>query len=237
MKKNKNETKKEGIKKMRKINKGTAVKIMSMGLAVAIAAGSIVNYNVNAKASVKNETALECSANESMFTQEEYNMIEEYMVFDETTSSYVYEKELENVVSNEELAEIENILEETNETVRCFDLKSEEVVVVDATNCNEIKQGNNVTRIKYKEGKDKVETHWYGLKVFLSKKTVRRIGTGATIGGIWIPEPIVSKVVATLGVVASTCPGGVWFVINPLLLANPVLSSIAFATGKTAGFQ
>ena len=47
----------------------------------------------------------------------------------------------------------------------------------------------------------------------------------------------ISKVVATLGVVASACPGGIWFVINPVLLANPVLSSLAIISGKTAGFQ
>jgi hypothetical protein len=63
----------------------------------------------------------------------------------------------------------------------------------------------------FTEGVTKVEAHWWGISVYLSKTTVQAIGGGIAIGGIWIPEPVVSKVLATLGVVVALCPGGIAF--------------------------
>lgn len=48
-------------------------------------------------------------------------------------------------------------------------------------------------------------------------ESLNTIGAGITIGCIWIPEPFVSKVLATVGAVISMSPGGVVFNSSPHL--------------------
>lgn len=45
----------------------------------------------------------------------------------------------------------------------------------------------------------------------------RGLVLGVAIGGIWLPEPLVSKVVATLGAATSALPGGIVFNSSPHL--------------------
>lgn len=77
----------------------------------------------------------------------------------------------------------------------------------------------------FAEGKNDVEYHWWGARIYLSKTTVNAVGAGMTIGGLWIPEPLLSKVFATLGVVVGLSPHGVQFDINawavPLMASSP----------------
>ena len=40
------------------------------------------------------------------------------------------------------------------------------------------------------------------------------MGRGVTIAGIWIPNALASKIVSTMGVAYSTCPGGIVFDYN-----------------------
>lgn len=61
----------------------------------------------------------------------------------------------------------------------------------------------------YQEGETRVQVNNWGVEVYLSKSTVQLIGGGVSLGGIWIPEPVVSKVLASAGVVVSMCPGGI----------------------------
>ena len=67
------------------------------------------------------------------------------------------------------------------------------------------------------QGVDKVEVYWWGVRVWISGPTLRTIGAGVSIGGIWIPEPLISKVVATLGVLIATSSGGIVFNSSPHL--------------------
>lgn len=36
------------------------------------------------------------------------------------------------------------------------------------------------------------------------------MGAGASIAGVWIPHPVVKGIAATLGIVVSNAPGGIW---------------------------
>lgn len=75
-----------------------------------------------------------------------------------------------------------------------------------------------VNRATFIDGVTKVEAHWYGFRVWLSKDTVRGIGGGVGIGALWIPEPLVSKILASLGgAVAAFAPGGVVFNYTPVI--------------------
>ena len=60
-------------------------------------------------------------------------------------------------------------------------------------------------------GVNAVQFFWWGMRIFLSADTVRVIGAGVAIAGIWIPLPVVNKVVATLGVAISLINRGIWF--------------------------
>lgn len=76
---------------------------------------------------------------------------------------------------------------------------------------------NNLVSIaarKYKQGVTKIKFRWNYARVYLSKTAVKNIGSGMSLGGIWIPHPIVKTACATLGVVVSRCPGGIWFEYN-----------------------
>ncbi len=78
----------------------------------------------------------------------------------------------------------------------------------------------SVTSRSYKEGVNKVEWYWWGARIYLSKTTVRWIGAGVTVGGIWVPEPVVSKILATIGAItAATVQGGIVFDANAALIS------------------
>ena len=83
--------------------------------------------------------------------------------------------------------------------------------------------------------KRQIEFHGTTVRVLLSKTTINRVGAGVAIGGIWVPEPVISKILATVGVIAGVAPGGVY--------ADYGISSIVFgafaltAVPKRVGFQ
>ncbi|MCI1223321.1 MAG: hypothetical protein LKG06_06340 [Bifidobacterium subtile] len=78
----------------------------------------------------------------------------------------------------------------------------------------------SMTSRSYKEGVNKVEWYWWGARIYLSKTTVRWIGAGVTVGGIWVPEPVVSKILATIGAItAATVQGGIVFDANAALIS------------------
>lgn len=88
----------------------------------------------------------------------------------------------------------------------------------------------------FQPGRNGIEYYWWGVKVLLSQGTVKAIGAGASIAGVWIPHPVVRGIAATLGIVISNVPGGIWadysyakFALFPI---NP-----AAATPIRVGFQ
>lgn len=62
----------------------------------------------------------------------------------------------------------------------------------------------------FQPGRNGIEYHWWGVKVLLSQGTLKAIGLGVSIAGLWIPEPVVSKIAGSLGIVAAAAPGGIW---------------------------
>lgn len=48
------------------------------------------------------------------------------------------------------------------------------------------------------------------MRVLLSKTTINRVGGGVAIAGVWIPELVLSKNLATGGVIAGLAPGGMY---------------------------
>lgn len=62
----------------------------------------------------------------------------------------------------------------------------------------------------FQEGRNGIEFHGTTVRLLMSKTTINRMGTGIAIGGIWVPEPVVSKILATAGVLGGVAPGGIY---------------------------
>ena len=57
--------------------------------------------------------------------------------------------------------------------------------------------------------------YWWGSRVWLSRTTIRNIGEGVGLAGIWIPKHVIAASVATMGWALTKVPGGVVFNWTP----------------------
>ena len=113
-----------------------------------------------------------------------------------------------------------------NETIFTAD---KEITITQYTEDSGAPRSYAASEPQYNEGINQVQVYWWGVRVWLSGSTVRNIGQGVTIAGIWIPEPLVSKVLATAGVVLSVAPGGIVFNTSPhLAIPGTPLSALSF---------
>ncbi|SEI49027.1 hypothetical protein SAMN02910453_0524 [Lachnospiraceae bacterium A10] len=134
--------------------------------------------------------------------------IEKLSAYIEFENGHFVKKNDNNQLSEEEEDYISNSLLESNSLI---DSNIEDAIIVlpQQEMCNYL--CTSLAKSRYKEGVTKVVVHWWGLSVYLSKSTIKAIGAGTTVAGIWMPEPVISKVLATLGVGVAFCPGGIAF--------------------------
>lgn len=138
--------------------------------------------------------------------------LNDWVSYDEKEKQYTINTAAKEKLSNEDYSLLNTCITITNSNLSNIDLSSDEVSVVSPENeSNSIAIG---ARAKHSEGVTKMKLHWWGATIYLSKTTINRVGAGVAIGGIWIPEPVLSKVLSTLGVVASLVPGGIVFDYN-----------------------
>lgn len=89
------------------------------------------------------------------------------------------------------------------------------------------------SRARFKTGTSKLVFYWWGVDIYLSKNVVNYIGAGVSIAGIWIPHPLVSKGVSTLGVGIGMCPGGI--VIRYNFIKGGIGTIFRLSGGATRG--
>ncbi|MGG2109100.1 hypothetical protein ABFY60_01275 [Lysinibacillus pakistanensis] len=97
---------------------------------------------------------------------------------------------------------------------------------------NQVNQVNQIqsyaAKASYVEGVSKIDVHWWGLKIYMSKTLVNKaLFAGVTLGGIWIP----SKVIASIGVafgLTDVYPGGIWFDQYWIAAIGPVKTVFGF---------
>ena len=120
-----------------------------------------------------------------------------------------------SALSTGEITQVETLLAGTNAQLDSLEREGTPIVAVLAT--ADSTSSDEIQAFAFKEGVTKVEAHWYGLRVWASRTTLGVVGGGVGIAGIWIPEPIVSKVVATIGIAVGTfAPGGIVFNYTPV---------------------
>lgn len=144
-------------------------------------------------------------------TQQQKELLNEWVGYDDSTKEFSIKEGAKATLSESDYTLLNTCITVTNSNLKKADFSSGEVFVVSPE-----QEGQEIS-LYYSEGVTKIEFHWWGATIYLSKSTINLIGAGVSIGGIWVPEPIVSKVLATLGVVVALCPGGIAFDYNYIL--------------------
>lgn len=90
----------------------------------------------------------------------------------------------------------------------------------------------------FQDGETKLAVHKWGIEVYLSKDTVRCVGGGIGVTGVFVPEPIVTKAMAVTGFAVGCCPGGIVLEYHyaglaaKLLCSNPIArTTLSYPTG------
>ncbi len=119
-------------------------------------------------------------------------------------------------IASEELSKLKALISQKNEIISDSEnLKNGTRIEQNNNSVTIISNSGNSGLLRFREGSNYVHVYWWGLRIGLSKSTVNGIGTGVAIGGVWIPEPTVSKILASLGILAAASPGGIVFNSTP----------------------
>lgn len=144
--------------------------------------------------------------------------LDKYVLFDNTSLKYSISDNAKSDLSESELSFLKSKISETNSVTSNIVINPTKETLTTGEKTITISQvvdSNNGISLRFAEGKNDAKVYWWGVRIWLSKTTVNLIGAGVTIGGIWVPEPVVSKILATVGVVVGLCPGGIVFNSTP----------------------
>ncbi|TMU85063.1 hypothetical protein FGG79_14330 [Bacillus sp. BHET2] len=215
---------------------GLATIMLVSAIAPGVSASNEETKNLEMNETEKtNEFNLSGIEGNVAITEKEKVKFEPYVKL-EDNSEYVISDEAKTKLSQEEYQKLQSILDDTN--IFIINNKNEDLNIIDPKQEN-LKIGSDKMRMSiaaFKNGKTDADTYWWGVRIYLSQYTIRAIAGGITLGGIWVPEPLVTKILATLGVVAALCPGGIQFDMNWLQISqipNPsVRISSKFSNAK-----
>ncbi|MBM5696260.1 hypothetical protein D8Y04_13785 [Listeria seeligeri] len=147
-------------------------------------------------------------------TNMETTLADKYVSYNEETKSFELSPSIGIVMPVDRVKLVESYVEETNKQLRLAEnnVDEEAYAVTPSGDVSSVSNGSKI--MLYKAGVTRVDYHWNYARIKISRNAVRAIGTGMTVGGIWIPHAVVSKVCATLGVGISNVKHGIWFDYN-----------------------
>lgn len=139
-----------------------------------------------------------------ILSDQEIELLDPFVNFNHIEKYYYIISEASEELTSELYSKLENQINLANTQIRQLDL---------------FKQAQDrfpsaLTTARFVNGKTDIEFHWWGATVYLSRNTLLGLSGGIAIGGLWIPEPVISKVLATLGIALGTTAsitGGVKF--------------------------
>lgn len=145
------------------------------------------------------------------YFQKNARTYEKYINYDANSMNYSVSKNAKNDLETEEYNALVNHIDSMNNMIKetWNNANENEQKEIDVINPNEQSDSDFVTEANYKEGVTKVTFHWWGAKIYIKKSHLRNAGNGLTVGGIWLPHKVLSKVTATGGVILSSAPGGI----------------------------
>ena len=208
-------------------------KLISFILMLSI--GMSLSVPVFASENITGELSSNTIESTPVITETQKNHLKGWVDYNEDTKQFFIKGNANKALSEKEYSLLENSISITNKNIAKADFSTNQIVVVSPENEN-----SQISSRAYTEGVTKIEFHWWGARIYLSKTTVNLIGGGVTIGGIWVPEPIVSKILATLGVVVAFCPGGIVFDYNYIAAGINTLvpgSQLIFSAVSNIRFQ
>lgn len=164
------------------------------------------------------------SETHNVLTDQEIQLLDPYVTYDLANQSYSI-----SAVASKELG-----TELYNKLVNQIELANIQIQYLSSNNQAEnlqLTKGNTMFASKdYVNGKNEVDFHWWGATVYISRNTLIAASGGISIGALWIPEPVLSKVLASLGIAMgtkATLTGGIkfdvrWTVIVPVLTISSI---------------
>lgn len=150
-------------------------------------------------------------------TQEQKDRFNDWVGYNNNVQEFFVKEGAENVLTESEYELLNTCLSITNENIEAADFKSGEAFII--TPEQEEYYGSISTRA-YHEGVTKVDFHWWGVTIYLSKSTINNFGDGLSIASIFIPHPVISAVASISGFVEGKFPGGVAFDVTFANLAT-----------------
>lgn len=167
------------------------------------------------------ELATVAKSKEYTLSEEQKNRLDKYVFLDDS-NHFAIDENASFELSDFEYNLLKTKVAETNATIDSIKLSQNEHKVVSRDSITVIQEVKEVNRSSlafrssgFREGVNAIRFYWWGARIWLSKTTVNAIGGGIAIGGIWVPEPFISKILATVGVVIGLCPGGIVFNYTP----------------------
>lgn len=155
------------------------------------------------------------SVNDNKYSEEYFEshseQYEKYINYDDNSLVYSVDESAQKELDKQEYKALVAHVDSINKLVRetWENANAQEKNEIDIVDPKEDDNLNYATRAKYKEGVTKVTFHWWGTKIYIKKSHLRNAGKGLTVGGIWLPHKVLSKVAATGGVVLASAPGGI----------------------------
>lgn len=158
---------------------------------------------------------------ESNLSQNQIDKFDQYVGFDASTNEFSILPNAYDELTASEIHDLTIQLEKTNNIASQVNEDSGAIIVKDAKSIT-IEERNSQTdvrdaylRSRFHEGKTGAKLYWWGVRIWLSRTTLQWFGGGVTLGGIWVPEPLVSKILSSAGVIIALAPGGIAFNSTP----------------------
>ncbi len=167
-------------------------------------------------------------------TEAEKEKFNPYVSLNEETRQYFITADARSDLTDAEFLKLSQIIEQTNSFIKTIDFEKygDEVFIISSE--LESFQTSISENREFVEGVTKIDVHWWGYTVYLSKTTLNTIGLGVDIAGIFIKHPVVSVAAGILGFALGYAPGGIVFDYNTIVAAIPgigiVLEDIIFVT-------
>ena len=161
-------------------------------------------------------------------SEEKKDALNEWVAYNEQTKQYTIKAGAERVLDEDDYDLLDMYITATNKALEVVDFSTGEVSIVSPD-----EEGYGIS-LAYTEGVDKIEFHWWGATVYMSKTTILNIGVGVTIAGIFVPHAVIAKILSALGASTALVPGGIAFDYNYILAGistlHPGLSLVFHAT-------
>lgn len=137
----------------------------------------------------------------------------QYIHFDANLGIFVLDNAIESVLSEADIAQVVIQINETNSRLQTSKIESDMGTKVSVVDPSGIEYVVNPV-FSRGEGTNSVTFYWNYARVKLSLTSIKNIGSGMSVGGLFIPHPIVSKACSLLGIAIGRVTSGIWFDYN-----------------------